>query len=190
MYFIKRITNHLYKNNFSMVYTPYLTEAGYGGEAIARAVAARARELDVASDVGTRGRRVARNTIRATIYKGARRAEDLNLAEHTRGGCQGLAHITERARAGGRNKGRNYRTRSGQCGNTLAKAGGIRRAIVHVERGTAIGNGDVIPSIRGNLLQASLEGRHSSIPCPEKKIMLECTILQTFNMLTFQPCQP
>jgi hypothetical protein len=96
-----------------MVYIPYLTEAGNGGEAVARAVATRARELDVASDVGTRGRGVTSNTIRATIYKGARRAEDLNLAEHTRGGCQGMTHITEHTSASARNEGRNCRTRRG-----------------------------------------------------------------------------
>jgi hypothetical protein len=152
-----------------MVYIQYLTETGNGGKLPTGAVATRARELDEGCEVRTIRYRVTRNTIRATKNQGARVAKKLNLAENTRGGCQGQAHITENRLARCAGNDRELAGRNRALEYTTTEIWGRISTRIHRHRVKHSGNVDVITAIEGNLLQASLEGRHSSIPCPEKK---------------------
>jgi hypothetical protein len=146
----------------------YLTQTGNGCSSRADTGASSlARQLEVARDVVGGGNIHTAHTISAQLGEHrVGRCHQLHLAEHTARGQQGLAHVAEHTAARG-DQGR------GKAGQTVDVRGQTRQFIraryVVQETSTAIGHRDIVSSVQGNLLQTSLERRHTAIPVSEKK---------------------
>ena len=151
-----------------------LTQAGHGGQA-ARHTRGRTRrtgggegDLDVARDV-VRGEHVySAHRVRAALEERARGHTELHLAETTARRHERLAHVAEH----GRTSRRQERGRDGATSVDVRRdEGGIIRTRVGVERGDQRTHVDVVTRIQRHLLCVRDQGRHSSIPLSEKKIV-------------------
>ena len=142
----------------------YLTQTSDGGErGSARAVATRARELDVAGEVRYYSVSLiahAADTVRTTVDQTVAADEQLDLAENAASGEQSLAVVTQN----------NGTSRSKECRHYVATCahsttgidvGGDEgeriRAIVLVERSAQVANVDIIAKTSRDLLDTSLE---------------------------------
>jgi hypothetical protein len=153
-----------------------LTQASHGGHTVARGggrhTAAHTGggegDLDVARDV-VRGRTVhTAHTVSAAHQERTRGHQQLHLAETTARRHERLAHVAQDGLT------RRVRERGGDgaAAVDVRGDGGSRiRASVGVERGHQGTHVDVVTRIQRNLLCVRDQGRHSSIPLSEKKIL-------------------
>ena len=152
-----------------------------------RATVVGARQLNVARDVVVGGIVQATNTIRTTVRQRVGGRHQLYLAEHTTGGDDRLAVVTEDGRTSRTDQRRGVRALGI---HVRGERGGRIRTRVHVERGDARGHVDVVASIRGDLLQVSQQRRHFSIPLLEKKDFQKPVSKQSDRRLWTPPVKP